>query len=72
MPIKNSKTALKSSQKDRDDYIPSWSWASVIGTRVLNVFEVEQHWPLLGLDETAQILNVRITPKTPDVFGQIA
>ena len=71
MPIKDI-TALESSQKKRDDYIPSWSWASVIGRRVFNVFEAEQTWPFIGVDETAQILNVRITPKTPDVFGQLA
>ena len=36
------------------------------------MYEVEQEWPFVGLDETVQILNVCITPKTPDVFGQIA
>ena len=71
MPIKEF-TALKSSQKERDDYIPSWSWASVVGRRVFNVYEGEQEWPFFGLDETAQILSVRITPKTPGIFGQIA
>ena len=71
MPIKDF-TAIKSSQRERDDYIPSWSWASIISHRVINAFEEEQTWPFIGRDETAQILNVSILLKTPDVFGQIA
>lgn len=36
------------------------------------VFEEEQRWPFSGLDETAQLLSVRVRPKTSDVFRQTA
>ena len=64
--------AIKAGQKERDDYLPSWSWASVIGGRVVNALEEEQTWPFTTVEETAQILEVQILPKYNDVFGQIA
>lgn len=64
--------AIKAGQTERNDYLPSWSWASVIGGRVINSLEEEQTWPLTTVEETAQILHVRITPRYKDVFGQIA
>ena len=65
-------TAIKARQRKRDDFIPSWSWASVIGYQVINEFERENRWPSFRLDEMAQVLKVRIIPKTSDVLGQIA
>lgn len=63
--------AIKAGQKERHDYLPSWSWASVIGGRVINSLEEEYTWPFIQVEETAQILYVRMTPKNQDVFGQL-
>ena len=71
MPVKDFR-AIKARQKDRDDFIPSWSWASVIGRRVINTLDDEQRWPFMKVHEIAQPLQVRTTLKTKDKFGQIA
>ena len=64
---------IKASEKERDNHhLPSWTWASVIGGRVRNPLENEQTWPFTTVEETAQTLYVRTTPKNKDVFGQIA
>lgn len=63
---------IKAGEKEGDDHLPSWSWASVIGGRVTNTLEDEQTWPFTAVEETAQTLHVRTTPKNKDVFGQIA
>lgn len=64
-------SAIKAGQKKKDDYLPSWSWASVIGCRVFNTLEEEQTWPFTKAEEIAQILHMRTTTKSKDVFGQI-
>ena len=63
--------ALKAGQKKQDDFLPSWSWASIIGGRVSNVLEEEELWPFAKVEEIAQILHMRTTTKNKDVFGQI-
>ena len=62
MPIKDVR-AIEARQREHDDSIPSWSWASVIGQRVMNVLDEEQGWPLMRLDEIAQTLHVHTVPK---------
>ena len=64
--------AIKAVQKERDDYLPSWSWASVLGGCVMNTLEEERTWLFTRTEEAAQILRVRITPKNKNAFGQIA
>ncbi|CAF9905836.1 MAG: hypothetical protein ALECFALPRED_001360 [Alectoria fallacina] len=64
--------AIKAGQKERDDYLPSWSWASVTGGRVVNQLEDEQTWPFVTVEETAHILHMRTTPLNKNSFGQIA
>lgn len=64
--------AIKAGQKERDDYLPSWSWASLVSGRVINTLEEEQTWPFTTVEETAQTLHVRITSKNKDLFGQLA
>ena len=63
---------IKAGQKERDNHLPSWSRASVIGGRVTNALEDEQTWPLPTVEEAAQTLHTRTTPKNKDVYGQIA
>lgn len=62
---------IEAGRKERDHCLPSWSWASVIGGRVHNFLEEEQTGPFITVEETAQTLHVRTTPKHKDVFGQI-
>lgn len=62
MPIKDV-GAIEARQREYDDSIPSSSWASVIGQRVINALDEEQGWPLMRLDEIAQTLHVFTVPK---------
>lgn len=62
--------AIKAGQKERDNHLPSWSWASVIGGRVTNILEDEQTWPLTTVEEAARTLHVRTTPKNKDSVPQ--
>lgn len=64
--------AIKAGQNERDDYLPSWSWASVIGGRVINALEEEQTRSFTRVEETAQILHIRTASKNIDVFGHVA
>ena len=54
-----------------DGMIPSWSWASVIGGRVLNTLEEEQTWPFIAVRETAKIIEARPVPLHGDIFGKL-
>ena len=62
--------AIKAGQKERDDQLPSWSWASIIGGRVTNALEDEQMWPFMTVEETARTLHVRTTPGNQDSVPQ--
>ncbi len=70
--LKRNFRITPATQKAREGYIPSWSWASIIGCRVMNTLEDEATWPLTTVEETAQVVLVRSTLKKRDVFGQTA
>lgn len=63
--------AIAAGNKGRKDFLPSWSWASIIDGRVFNSLEEENSWPLTTLEETASCVDVHVEPKFADPFGQI-
>lgn len=63
--------AIAAGNKGRKDFLPSWSWASVVDGRVSNSLEEENLWPLTTLEETASCVDVHVEPKFADPFGQI-
>ena len=67
-PPKRTKKELEG--KDRS--MPSWSWASVVGGRIINGLEEENHWPLLELKETAALVDVCVRSKIGDNFSQVS
>lgn len=63
---------IAAENKGRKDFLPSWSWASVINGRVFNSLEDENLWPLVTLEETASCVDVHVEPRFADPFGQIS
>ena len=53
-PPKRTKKELEG----KDCSLPSWSWASVVGGRIINVLEEEEHWALMDLKESAALVDV--------------
>ena len=67
-PPKRTKDELEG----KDCSLPSWSWASVVGGRIINRLEEENYWPLLDLKETAVLVDVCVKPKGADRLGQVS
>ena len=70
VPSNRSLSDCQTRKRIENYRVPSWSWASIKGGKLLNHLAEEELSPYIDLDETAKALEVSMTLRLADSLGQ--